>query len=317
MPLTFTQYDLYPSGMYSECPFPLVGDGRKLWFNFPESGHRRKDIYIIIDGELDKTPFRNGSPLQTPIRGLARVMASPHEACAVVIDRSEISLAPIVLNHYRLPVCFPDGFNATVTVSVELSACVCCRDSAELIAECVEGALTDPESCAYRTLKACAQTAADTLIPQAIAQRFQDPLEILNEAVQLRTQLSQEVIHAVQRRLPWLLVTGLETNLRVCNEAELVSMSNRMLEELKARMNTLYQAMISSFGTRPITPELGQIILGYEQSHPNASVADLTAFCQSLRQMNEHFSAAALLQMAQDTGCLPNAMGGERRALLS
>lgn len=302
MPLTYTEATLDCQGMLSVVPFDLVGDGRRLFFNIP-NGTLKKEVYTVIDGKLNESPFRNGSRMETPIRGLERVVQSPHESYAIVVDRGEYSLGSIPLTSLKpIPVTFDDGQKACISLTGALYASACITDTCQLVKTYLNCSLTSPEATITATMEDCMTRLSPHLVRDAL--RHADPHEALGLVDSIALDLADEVAAEAQRRLGWMRITSCRLDLQVANVEELVRLSNTVYEERKAVKEKLLDVFLQTYGKSPIPPEMVQLLVSYAQTHPGEDASKLISLCTELKNLCQLHTPAAVFQQCRQMGLL-------------
>lgn len=308
MPVLYKQIPLCHQGMLSALRFDLPGDGRKVFFDISPGGTLRKEIYIVCDGVLRENRFANGSRLDTPVRGVERMLSSPHEAFAIVVEQADFTLDPIPVRLNPIPVTFADGRNAVIKLSGELNASICPIDPALLARHYVGGLVTVPEAAAAAVLKTALAEYAAGWLPKAMACKL--PQEALGDIASIAVELGRLASDEVGRKLPWCQVTFCNLDLTVDNIDHIVDKSNTLADLTLETQRKLLDAIIGTFGTSPLPAEVSQVILAYVQSNPGLSAADLQNFCQGIQQLWHRSNPDALLQAARQVGLLPAGKGG-------
>lgn len=317
MAFAYTQYDLHPSGMLSEHPFPLVGRGRKVSFRFPEGTQLRKDIYLCFDQKLMPAPFANGSPMDTPVLVPESFIASAHTASAIVVDLS-LFRSSNTLACESIASAFPGGYWGKADTSVSYSGTYFCSDSYKLASSYVNGYLSNPDAEIQHCIERHLLTAANDSIRREVNSDLlqPDPLKFLNILAPLNAEISRETVYRVHRELPWLTVKTCSVHLQVTNADELASLSDKMQASREQRRQAIFQVLADSFGNNALTPEIVQITTAFLQNNPEANAQQMLSFCTELKSLNRYFTMEQLLQMAHEVGALSSLPGGASHALL-
>lgn len=302
MPLLFKEVSIQTNGMVCAEPFDLPVDGRKLFFNIMPGGGFRKDIFLMVDGHLQENVFANGSRAQTPITGLERLVATPHEAYAIVVDRTEVPLEPIVLPKTVVPVVFNGGRAGTVDVHGTLRASIFPEDTRLLAQEFANGTVSNPNITAAGCLKFSVMQAAATVIPAAMRQT--DPLEGASAIPEICLELARSAIRETECRLPWCRVAACEVELVVDNMEAVVENANFVLNLQTEVKRKLLDAMLSTFGSSPLPAEVSQVIQAYIQTNPGLPGNSIQDFCKCVNAIWARGGPDALISAASQAGIL-------------
>lgn len=308
MPVLYKQIPLFHSGMISAERFELPGDGRKVFFDISPGGTFRKEIFIVMDGKLKEDAFVNGSRLETPVRGFERLMASPHEAFAVVVERTEQPIAPIAIPITPIPVTFPDGRNSAVKLSGTLRATIFPENPARLAQDYADGVVSTPEEAAAGALKGALVRALTRGIPAIMKRGL--PNDVLGWMDAFSLEAARLAAEETQRVLPWCRVPVCEVELTVQNLDQLLAESNSVYNLRVETQRKLLDAVIATFGNSPLPAEVSQVILAYVQANPGLPAGDIKDFCQGIHDIWQHTSPSALLNAARQVGLLPAGNGG-------
>lgn len=306
MPLAYTEVPVSTCGILTECLFPLVGDGRRLYFNMG-GGSARKNIYISIDGQLNETPFANGSRLDSPIRGMERVIAAPHEAYAYIIDRSEALLPSLTIPMNPVPITFDDGQRAVISLSGVLTASIRVSDPNQLIHAYLDMGIRSPESAAAAALKKAAAHAVTFRVPDTL--RASSPHDAIGCLDTLALELADQVAVHAESDLPWMEITRCEVQLQIVNLQEVIDRSNTLYALNTRVKERLLEAVLQTYGANPLPPEIGQILISYVQTNPGVELDKLVQVCGELKTLCGYASPALLLQTVCQMGLLPAAGG--------
>lgn len=307
MPVLYAHIPICSDGMVSAQPFSLPADGRRVFFDISPGGAFRKDIFILTDGKFREEAFANGSRLETPIRGLDWLFASPHEAYAIVVDRTEVPLQTIPFRTADIPVTFPDGKNAVIKLSGSLTASIFPQNAALLAKDYADGLISSPEATAAATLKKALQTAAVRYIPAAAGQV--SPQAFVGKVDELALELADIAARETERLLPWCRVCASDVCLTVENADQLVQESNAIYDMRTESLRALLNAILSTFGSSPLPPEVSQVLMSYIGSNPGISAAEVQNFCQGIFDICQVTSPQKLLAIYQQVAMLPAAGG--------
>lgn len=308
MPVLYKQIPISVTGMVSAQRFDLPGDGRKVFFDIYPGGTFRKDIYIVMDGKLRKEAFENGTRMETPVYGMERVLSNPHEAFAIVVDRTEQLLQDIYIPITPIPVTFCDGRNSVIELSCSLRALVFPQDSAQLAQDFAEGIVSDPVQTAAGILKGVLLEAAAKLIPAALKQ--EKAINAVGRVDEMSLELARFAAKQTERLLPWCRVTACEVELTVDNMKELVDDSNFLNNLQVETQRKLLDAILSTFGSSPLPAEVSQVLLAFVQANPGLPSGEIKDFCQGIQALWSRTSPAALFAAANQVGLLPTPKGG-------
>ena len=308
MAMLFKEITLETDGMVCARQFDLPGDGRRVLFDITPGGTFRKDIYIIVDGKFQDIAFVNGSRIQSPIVGMERLIPSPHEAFAVVVDRTEVPLEPIMLPLTKLPVMFKGGKTGTIDVQGSVKAAVFPGDSQRLAHDYVDGVVSNPSETAAYCLKTAVIQAAATMIPRAL--NGGDPMAGVGMIQTMGIELAKHAAQAVERQLPWCHVSQTQVELTVVNMDLVVDNANFLLNlELETKRKVL-EAIVAHFGTGPLSPEVGMVIKAFIEANPGVAGKGIDDFCQCIRKICECGGTEMLMRFAQQAGVYPLRLGG-------
>ncbi|MBE6957614.1 MAG: hypothetical protein E7447_00485 [Ruminococcaceae bacterium] len=302
MPLTYTDAYLNCSGPLSVIPFELAGDGRRLFFNCP-GGTLRKDIFTVIDGKLNETPFQNGSRMETPIRGLERLSPNPHEAYAIVVDREVFPIGSISLaNRKAIPVVFDDGQKACITLTGTVRASACITDPCALVKDYLQTGMQSPEATISAALEECLLDNYPTTVSSALRQA--DPHDALGMVDTIALELGKEIARQTQKQLDWMRITDCKVQLEIANMEEVVQKSNTLYLERKQMREKIMGVLLETYGKSPIPGEMVQLIVSYVQTHPNDDHTKLLGICTELKNLCQLHSPATIFQHCQRLGYL-------------
>ena len=301
MPVMYNEVYLPCRGVQTTCDFPLAWDGRRVRFHV-EGGSLRKQIYTVIDGVLNETPFHNGSRMETPVRGLSRLVSTPYEAYAIVVDQQEISLNEMDFTSKPFAVTYNHGEHGEVTLSCSIRATMQVNDPLALAKAYLEQGIQSPEW----TAECALWGEMKKLLISRARDHFRDitPLEILNEMDDLSLDMETQVVQAVETALPWLRVRYCDIAVQVVNHSEVVEKTNTLYTLSRQIQERLLDVVLKIYGERPMAPEVGQIMISYIQTNPNVDEATLLRLCSELKNLCQYNSPAQLLQTTRQLGLL-------------
>jgi len=301
MPLMYNEVYLPCRGALTTCDFPLVWDGRRVRFHV-EGGSLRKQIYTFIDGVLNETPFHNGGRMETPVRGLSRLVSTPYEAYAIVVDQEEISLNEMDFTSKPFAVTYNHGEHGEVTLSCSIRSTMQVTDPLALVKAYLEQGIQSPEW----TAECALWGEMKRQLISRTRDHFRDitPLEILNEMDDLSLDMEAQVVQAVENELPWLRVRYCDIAVQVVNHSEVVEKTNTLYTLSREIQERLLDVITKIYGERPMAPEVGQMMISYIQANPNADKATLLDICGGLKDLSQYNSPAQLLQTARQLGLM-------------
>ena len=308
MPVLYTQIPIQAEGMVSATAFDLPGDGRKVFFDIYPGGSFRKKVYISVDGEFRPDAFANGTPMQTPVRGIERVFANGHDAYAIVVDRTEVHLPTIGLDVMDVPVVFADGRSGTLKIRGELHASIFPEDPGLLASEFADGTTTDPENAAANCLKAAVMQDLLAEIEDAVSSRT--PMDAVGLIPRVAFKLSGNAVDETQRRLPWCRVSACEVSLTVENLNEVISNTNVLPEFTMETKRKIVAALLDTFGADPLPAAVGQILSEYIKANPGLPGDEFHKLCSSTHALWKRNGIDGVNGLMLQLGMTTNLLGG-------
>lgn len=282
--ITFERVPLQAGGMLSVQSFPLAGDGRSVQFTFDDGRYAGREIYLCIDDKLRRTPFQNGSPMQTPISGIEWVVPGPHTALAVVVDKGIVKL-----NNIQPQV--PDitlrwgGYSVTAQFQAKLSAVIQCKDGYQL-ASCYQSqGLQDPEGTVRDALEENYGKIAARVIGEAEKDGSLTTQTVVNEMIRLNETIRKQAVEKTQREHPWLVVNSSWSTLAVTNSEFVLDAVNKDAEEKARRRAKLFDLILEMMGRPVLTPEVTQLIQCYVNNKPEFTEEDTVRLIVKLKPL--------------------------------
>lgn len=306
--ITYDTISLQPSGMLSEHSFPLPGNNRKVQFQFPD-GCSSYELFLCIDGKLQKGAFRNNGPMATPISGIERLCPGPHSASVIVVDKRLIRLDNMEPRIPDLVLKWKD-YRVTCRFQAHISATICCCDGANLAQSCHGGGLQNPEAAVRNTLGENFSQAASRILREAVEDGLLTPDNAANEVVRLNEEICAEAKDKTTKTYRWLRVDGILSSISV-NSEELLVPVNQEAEDEKKKRDALFQLMLDQIGRSALTPEMPQLLEKYLNMKPDITDEEVFRFIGKMKELAwaipperlEHFFREGLEKMEGENRC--------------
>ena len=309
--ITYDTISLQPSGMLSEHSFPLPGNNRKVQFRFPD-GCSGRELFLCIDGKLQKNGFQNNGPMATPISGIERLWPNPHSASVIVVDKGRVSLEGMEPHIPELVLKWRD-YRVTCRFQAKISAGICCCDSANLAQSYHSGGLRNPEASVRETLQQNFSRAAARILREAVEDGTLTPENAANEIVRLNEEICAEAKAKTTKAYRWLSIDGLFSNISV-NSGELLVPVNQEADDRKKKRDALFQLMLDQIGRSALTPEMPQLLEKYLNMKPDITEEEVFRFIGKMKALAWAIPPERLERFFREG--LESMEGGNRRGLL-